>query len=73
MKSPISIINSRDNTRYRDLLYPPYMPQDKRSVENRIGMIRQLFTKGTALRDVSEQRIKTVERHLNDRPIRKFG
>jgi len=51
----------------------PYTSQDKGTVENRIGVIRQFFPKGTDLRDVSDQRIKTVERHINNRPIRKFG
>jgi transposase, IS30 family len=50
----------------------PYTSQDKGTVENRIGVIRQFFPKGTDLREVSEERIKTVERHLNNRPIRKF-
>ncbi|MFO7845583.1 MAG: IS30 family transposase [Balneolaceae bacterium] len=50
----------------------PYTSQDKGTVENRIGVIRQFLPKGTDLREVSEQRIKTVERHLNNRPIRKF-
>jgi IS30 family transposase len=51
----------------------PYTSQDKGTVENRIGVIRQFFPKGTDLRGVSDERIKTVERHLNNRPIRKFG
>ncbi|MTI87574.1 MAG: IS30 family transposase [Balneolaceae bacterium] len=50
----------------------PYISQDKGTVENRIGVILQFFPKGTDLREVSEQRIKTVERHINNRPIRKF-
>ncbi|MDZ7755192.1 IS30 family transposase [Rhodohalobacter sp.] len=50
----------------------PYTSQDKGTVENRIGVIRQFFPKGTDLRDVSTQQIKIVERHLNNRPIRKF-
>ena len=50
----------------------PYTSQDKGTVENRIGVIRQFFPKGTDLREVSEKQIKTVERHLNNRPIRKF-
>ena len=50
----------------------PYTSQDKGTVENRIGVIRQFFPKGTDLREVSEQRIETVERHINNRPIRKF-
>lgn len=51
----------------------PYTSQDKGTVENRIGVIRQFFPKGTDLREVSTRRIKIVERHLNNRPIRKFG
>lgn len=50
----------------------PYTSQDKGTVENRIGIIRQFFPKGTDLRDISTQQIKTVERHINNRPIRKF-
>ena len=50
----------------------PYTSQDKGTVENRIGVIRQFLPKGTDLREVSKQRIKTIERHLNNRPIRKF-
>lgn len=50
----------------------PYTSQDKGTVEHRIGVIRQFFPKGTDLREVSEQRIKTVERHINNRPVRKF-
>jgi IS30 family transposase len=50
----------------------PYTSQDKGTVENRIGVIRQFFPKGTDIRHVSDQQIKTVERHINNRPIRKF-
>jgi IS30 family transposase len=50
----------------------PYTSQDKGTIENRIGVIRQFFPKGTDLREVSEQQIKTVEKHINNRPIRKF-
>lgn len=50
----------------------PYTSQDKGTVENRIGVIRQFFPKGTDLREISDEQIKTVERHLNNRPIRKF-
>jgi IS30 family transposase len=35
----------------------PYTSQDKGTVENRIGVIRQFFPKGTDLREVSSQRI----------------
>jgi len=50
----------------------PYTSQDKGSVENRIGVVREFFPKGTDLRHVSDQYIQTVERHLNNRPVRKF-
>jgi len=50
----------------------PYTSQDKGTVENRIWVIRRFFPKGTDLRKVSEERIKTVEEYLNFRPIRKF-
>ncbi|MDZ7681385.1 MAG: IS30 family transposase [Fodinibius sp.] len=50
----------------------PYTSQDKGTVENRIWVLRRFFPKGTDLRNVSRQRIKTVEQYLNFRPIRKF-
>ena len=50
----------------------PYTSQDKGTVENRIGVIRPFFPKGTDLREVSTRQITTLERHLNNRPIRKF-
>jgi len=50
----------------------PYTSQDKGTVENRIWVLRRFFPKGTDLRKVSKQRIKTVEQYLNFRPIRKF-
>lgn len=50
----------------------PYTSQDKGTVENRIWVIRRFFPKGTDLRGISRQRIKTVQQYLNFRPIRKF-
>lgn len=50
----------------------PYTSQDKGTVENRIWVLRRFFPKGTDLRKISRQRIKTVEQYLNFRPIRKF-
>lgn len=50
----------------------PYTSQDKGTVENRIGVIRRFFPKGSDLRKIPEKRIKTVEQYLNFRPIRKF-
>lgn len=51
----------------------PYTSQDKGTVENRIGVIRRFFPKKTDLRNISQERIKEVERLLNYRPIRKFN
>lgn len=50
-----------------------YTSQDKGTVENRIGTIRRFFPKGTDLRNISEQRIKEVQKYLNFRPVRKFN
>lgn len=50
----------------------PYTSQDKGTVENRIGVIRRFFPKGTDLREISDGQIETVQRYLNIRPIRKF-
>ncbi|MEC5157476.1 IS30 family transposase [Chryseobacterium sp. MP_3.2] len=51
----------------------PYTSQDKGTVENRIGVIRRFFPKKTDLRNISDERIKEVEKLLNYRPIRKFN
>ena len=40
----------------------PYTSQDKGTVENRIGVIRRFFPKKTDLREVSNKRIKEVEK-----------
>ena len=51
----------------------PYTSQDKGTVENRIGVIRRFFPKGTDMSKVHHNTIKSVERKLNNRPLRKFG
>ena len=51
----------------------PYTSQDKGSVENRIGVIRRFFPKGTDISKVHHNTIKSVERKLNNRPLRKFN
>ena len=51
----------------------PYTSQDKGSVENRIGVIRRFFPKGTDISKVHYNTIKSVERKLNNRPLRKFN
>lgn len=51
----------------------PYTSQDKGTVENRIGVIRRFFPKGTDISKVHHSTIKSVERKLNNRPLRKFN
>ncbi|PCJ96301.1 MAG: hypothetical protein COA50_07595 [Flavobacteriaceae bacterium] len=50
----------------------PYTSQDKGTVENRIGVLRRFFPKKTDLGQITEKRIKEVEKMMNYRPIRKF-
>jgi IS30 family transposase len=50
----------------------PYTSQDKGGVENRIGILRRFFPKGTDLSKENHQRVKQVENLLNNRPVRKF-
>ena len=51
----------------------PYTSQDKGSVENRIGILRRFFPKGSDLTQVTQQQISDVEHKLNNRPVRKFN
>jgi len=51
----------------------PYTSQDKGTVENRIGVIRRFFPKGTDMAKVHHSTIKSVETKLNNRPLRKFN
>ena len=51
----------------------PYTSQDKGTVENRIGVLRRFFPKGTDLGNISNSRVKEVELLINHRPIRKFN
>jgi IS30 family transposase len=51
----------------------PYTSQDKGTVENRIGLIRRFLPKKTDLNLVSEQRIREIEKLINNRRVRKFG
>lgn len=50
----------------------PYTSQDKGTVENRIGVTRRFFPKGTDMTKVHYNTIKSVETKLNNRPVRKF-
>lgn len=51
----------------------PYTSQDKGTVENRIGQLRRFFPKKTDLSNVTDDQVKSVERLLNNRPVRKFN
>ena len=50
----------------------PYTSQDKGTIENRIGVTRRFFPKGTDMTMVHYNTIKSVETKLNNRPVRKF-
>jgi len=52
----------------------PYSSQEKGTVENRIGVLRLFFPRGkTDFNMISEVKLKTVEREINNRPVRKFN
>ena len=51
----------------------PYTSQDKGSVENRIGILRRFFPKGTDLSTITDKQINDAENKLNNRPVRKFN
>jgi len=46
----------------------PGSPWERGTNENTNGLIRQYFPKGTDFSEVSEEKIKAVQRKLNDRP-----
>lgn len=50
----------------------PYTSQDKGTIENRNGVIRQFFPKKTDFNIIHVDEIKRVENEMNNRPIRKF-
>ncbi len=62
-----------DITKAKSYFTRPYTSQDKGTVENRIGVVRRFLPKKTDLRMISEDYIKTIERSINNRPVRKFG
>lgn len=51
----------------------PYTSQDKGSVENRIGVIRQFIPKGSNTHQIPFQTIKSIENKLNNRPMKMFA
>ena len=51
----------------------PYTSQDKGGIENRNGVIRLFFPKGTDFNSVTKEEIRRVEKEINNRPVRKFN
>jgi transposase, IS30 family len=51
----------------------PYTSQDKGTIENRNGVIRQFFPKKTDFNLVDKKEVLRVEKELNNRPVRKFN
>lgn len=51
----------------------PYSSQEKGSVENRIGVLRRFFSKGTDFEKISTAEIRKVENLLNQRPMKIFN
>lgn len=51
----------------------PYSSHEKGSVENRIGVLRRYFPKGTDFDKVSWRQIRKAEQRLNQRPMKIFN
>lgn len=51
----------------------PYRSQEKGSVENRIGIIRMFFPKKTDFSLVNEQKVRGIQKIINERPMRMFN
>ena len=51
----------------------PHAPWLKGGIENTNGLIRQYIPKGTDFKDVSQQRIKMIQRKINARPREKLN
>ncbi|MDH4183227.1 MAG: IS30 family transposase, partial [Nitrospinota bacterium] len=51
----------------------PYHSWEKGTVENTIGLVRRWLPKKTNLDTVSDDKIKEIERWLNDRPRKCLG
>ena len=63
---------SRQGFKTENLFTRPYTSQDKGTVENGIGVLRRFFPKGTGLGNISNNRVKEVEKPINHGSIRKF-
>ena len=51
----------------------PHAPWQKGGIENTNGLIRQYIPKSTDFKDVSQQRIKMIQRKINARPREKLN
>ena len=51
----------------------PCTSQDKGTVENRIGLLRRFFHRGTDFSKVSSAYISKIKKMINNRPVRKFN
>lgn len=51
----------------------PHAPWQKGGIENTNGLIRQYIPKGTDFKDVSQQKIKMIQRKINARPREKLN
>ena len=51
----------------------PHAPWQKGGIENTNGLIRQYIPNGTDFNDVSQQRIKMIQRKINARPREKLN
>jgi IS30 family transposase len=57
----------------RSFFTHPYTSQEKGTVENRIGVLRRFFPKGTDFSKVHSQTVRRVQNIINRRPVRKFN
>jgi len=82
MLKTITFDNGRENTKHEKLtaefdimtyFCDPYCSWQKGSVENGIGLIRDYLPKGTNLNEISEKRIRMIEKSLNNRPRKCLG
>lgn len=48
----------------------PYSSSERGTVENRIGILRQYFPKGTDLKNLKDSTLKKIERDINQRPMK---
>jgi len=51
----------------------PHAPWQKGSIENTNGLIRQYIPNGTDFKNVSQQKIKMIQRKINARPGKKLN